>query len=91
MLAALHAHYALRGQVRERRAGKDGVTRAVAVIPARWASVRLGKALVVIGAFLVQHVWGARRAETVGGGRRDGRRAHRQAVQGFGGAVTATS
>ena len=35
------------------------MTRAVAVIPARWASVRFpGKALVVIrGKPLVQHVW----------------------------------
>ena len=37
------------------------MTRAVAVIPARWASVRFpGKALVVIvGEPLVQHVWAA--------------------------------
>ena len=45
-----------------------GVTRAVAVIPARWASVRFpGKALVVIrGKPLVQHVWErARELETV--------------------------
>jgi 3-deoxy-manno-octulosonate cytidylyltransferase (CMP-KDO synthetase) len=46
----------------------SGVTRAVAVIPSRWASVRFpGKALAVIrGKPLVQHVWErARDLETV--------------------------
>ena len=70
------------------------VTRAVAVIPARWASVRFpGKALVVIrGKFLVQHVWErACQLETVERvvvATDDERIA--AAVQGFGGTVVMT-
>jgi 3-deoxy-manno-octulosonate cytidylyltransferase (CMP-KDO synthetase) len=71
------------------------MTRAVAVIPARWASVRFpGKALVVIGGKpLVQHVWErALELETVERvvvATDDARIA--EAVQGFGGAVVMTS
>ena len=71
------------------------MTRAVAVIPARWASVRFpGKALVVIGDKpLVQHVWErASELETVERvvvATDDERIA--AAVQGFGGAVVMTS
>ena len=70
------------------------VTRTVAVIPARWASVRFpGKALVVIrGKPLVQHVWErARQLETVERvvvATDDERIA--AAVEGFGGAVVMT-
>jgi len=70
------------------------VTRAVAVIPARWASVRFpGKALVVVrGKPLVQHVWErARELETVERvvvATDDERIA--AAVRGFGGAVVMT-
>jgi 3-deoxy-manno-octulosonate cytidylyltransferase (CMP-KDO synthetase) len=70
------------------------VTRAVAVIPARWASMRFpGKALVVIGGKpLVQHVWErASELETVERvvvATDDERIA--AAVQGFGGAVVMT-
>lgn len=73
----------------------DAVTRAVAVIPARWASVRFpGKALVVIrGKPLVQYVWErARELETVDRvvvATDDERIA--AAVRGFGGAVVMTS
>jgi 3-deoxy-manno-octulosonate cytidylyltransferase (CMP-KDO synthetase) len=71
------------------------VTRAVAVIPARWASVRFpGKALVVIrGKPLIQHVW--ERASELESVERvvvatdDERIA--AAVRGFGGAVAMTS
>ena len=72
----------------------SGVTRTVAVIPARWASVRFpGKALVVIrGKPLVQHVWErARELETVERvvvATDDERIA--AAVRGFGGAVVMT-
>ena len=71
------------------------MTRAVAVIPARWASVRFpGKALVVIGGKpLVQHVWErASELETVERvvvATDDERIA--EAVQRFGGAVVMTS
>ena len=71
------------------------MTRAVAVIPARWASVRFpGKALVVIGGKpLVQHVWErASELETVERvvvATDDERIA--ETVQGFGGAVVMTS
>jgi len=71
------------------------VTRAVAVIPSRWASVRFpGKALVEIGGKpLVQHVW--ERAQELQSVERvvvatdDERIA--QAVRGFGGTVVMTS
>jgi 3-deoxy-manno-octulosonate cytidylyltransferase (CMP-KDO synthetase) len=71
------------------------VTRAVAVIPARWASVRFpGKALVVIrGKALIQHVWDrARELETVERvvvATDDERIA--AAVRGFGGTAVMTS
>ena len=70
------------------------MTRAVAVIPARWASVRFpGKALVVVrGKPLVQHVWErASELETVERvvvATDDERIA--AAVRGFGGAVVMT-
>ena len=69
---------------RSASAGGGGGRRdaAVAVIPARWASVRFpGKALVVIrGKPLVQHVWerASRARDGRAGGRRDGRRADRR-------------
>lgn len=71
------------------------MTRAVAVIPARWASVRFpGKALVqVAGKPLVQHVWERARelasVERVVVATDDARIA--RAVEGFGGTVVMTS